>query len=58
MNKIVDKILAMYDEEIKVLETQMHDARNNKDMSRYAVLSVKWEELYKLFNETLKIINE
>lgn len=55
---MVDKILAMYDEEIKVLETQMHEARSNKDMSRYVVLSGKCEELYKLFNETLKIINE
>lgn len=55
---MVDKILDMYVEEIKDFEIQMHEARYNNDISRYTVLSAKWEELYKLFNETLKIVND
>lgn len=52
---MIDKILEMYDAEIKDLEIQMREARGDKNMRRYEVLSAKWEELFKLFNETLKL---
>ena len=54
---MIDTILAMYEAEMKILASQMGAARKNKDMYEYGVLSAKWDELCRLFNNTIKIIN-
>ena len=56
--KMVDKILKMYESEIKTLNLQMEQCRNCNDMKRYYELSMKFKELTILFNRTIKIINE
>ena len=48
----------MYETEIKMLELQMEQHRHCNDMKRYNEVSMKFEELNKLFNNTIKIINE
>ena len=55
---MIDKILKMYETEIKTLDLQMEQSRNCNDMKRYYELSMKFDELVMLFNRTLKIINE
>ena len=55
---MIDKILKMYETEIKMLGLQMEQCRNCNDMKRYYELSMKFNELNRLFNRTLKIINE
>lgn len=55
---MIDKILKMYETEIKTLNLQMEQSRNCNDMKRYYELSMKFEELTMLFNKTLAIINE
>ena len=55
---MIDKILKMYETEIKTLDLQMERCRNCNDMKRYYELSMKFDELTMLFNRTLKIINE
>ena len=55
---MIDKILKMYETEIKTLDLQMDQCRNCDDMKRYYELSMKFDELAMLFNRTLKIINE
>ena len=55
---MIDRILKMYETEIKMLDLQMEQCRHCNDMKRYYELSMKFEELNKLFNNTLKIINE
>lgn len=55
---MVDKILKMYETEIKMFDLQMEQSRNCNDMKRYYELSMKFDELTMLFNRTLKIINE
>ena len=56
--KMIDKILKMYEDEIKMLDFQMRQCRNCNDMKRYYELSIKFDELVMLFNNTIKIINE
>ena len=48
----------MYETEIKMLDLQIEQCRSSNDMERYYELSMKFEELNKLFNKTIKIINE
>ena len=55
---MIDKILKMYESEIKTLDIQMGQCRDSNDMKRYYELSMRFEELTMLFNNTLKIINE
>ena len=55
---MIDKILKMYEDEIKMLDFQMRQCRNCNDMKRYYELSIKFDELVMLFNNTIKIINE
>ena len=55
---MIDKILKMYESEIKTLDLQMGQCRDCNDMKRYYDLSMKFDELVMLFNRTLKIINE
>ena len=55
---MIDKILKMYEYEIKTLDLQMGQCRDCNDMKRYYELSMKFDELTMLFNRTLKIINE
>ena len=55
---MVDRILEMYEAEIKMLDLQMEQSKNCNDMKRYYELSMKFDELTMLFNRTLKIINE
>ena len=55
---MINKILDMYEAEIKMLDLQMMQCRNCNDMKRYYELSMKFDELTMLFNRTLKIINE
>ena len=55
---MIDKILKMYEDEIKMLGFQMRQCRNCNDMKRYYELSMKFDELTMLFNRTFKIINE
>ena len=55
---MIDRILKMYETEIKTLDLQMDQCRNCDDMKRYYELSMKFDELAMLFNRTLKIINE
>ena len=55
---MIDKILEMYESEIKMLDLQMRQCRNCNDMKRYYELSMKFDELTMLFNRTLNIINE
>lgn len=54
----IDRILKMYETEIKMLDLHMEQCRNFNDMKRYYELSMKFDELTSLFNKTLKIINE
>ena len=54
----IDRILKMYETEIKMLDLQIEQCRSSNDMERYYELSMKFEELNKLFNKTIKIINE
>lgn len=54
----IDRILKMYEAEIKMLDLQMEQCRNCNDMKRYYELSMKFNELTVLFNRTLRIINE
>lgn len=55
---MIDRILKMYEAEIKMLDLQMQQCRNCNDMKRYYELSMKFDELNMLFNRTIKIINE
>ena len=55
---MINKILKMYEDEIKMLDFQMRQCRNCNDMKRYYELSIKFDELVMLFNNTIKIINE
>ena len=55
---MVDKILKMYEAEIKAFSIQMGQCRDCNDMKRYYELSMKFDELTMLFNRTFKIINE
>ena len=55
---MIDKILKMYETEIKMLYLHMDQCRNCNDMKRYYELSMKFDELAMLFNRTVKIINE
>ena len=55
---MIDKILEMYEREMKILGSQMEAARRSHNTSRYYELSMKWDELSKLFNRTIAIINE
>ena len=55
---MIDKILKMYESEIKMLDLQMGQCRDCNDMKRYYELSMKFDELITLFNRTLRIINE
>ena len=55
---MIDKILKMSEDEIKMLDFQMRQCRNCNDMKRYYELSIKFDELVMLFNNTIKIINE
>ena len=55
---MINKILDMYETEIKTLDLQMRQCRDCNDMKRYYELSMKFDELVMLFNRTLKIINE
>ena len=55
---MIDRILKMYEAEIKMLGIQMQQCRNCNDMKRYYELSMKFDELNMLFHRTLKIINE
>ena len=55
---MIDKILKMYESEIKTLDLQMGQCRDCNDMKRYYELSMKFDELAMLFNNTIKIINE
>ena len=55
---MIDKILKMYEDEIKMLDFQMRQCRDCNDMKRYYELSIKFDELVMLFNNTIKIINE
>ena len=54
----IDRILKMYETEIKMLDLQMEQCRNCNDMKRYHELSMKFNELTRLFNRTIAIINE
>nr|DAH52652.1 MAG TPA: hypothetical protein [Caudoviricetes sp.] len=54
---MIDKILEMYEREMKILASQMETARKNKNMYEYNILSANWDEFSKLFNNTIKIIN-
>lgn len=54
----IDRILKMYETEIKMLDLHMEQCRGCNDMKRYYELSIKFDELVMLFNRTLKIINE
>ena len=56
--KMINKILDMYETEIKTLDFQMRQCRNCNDMKRYYELSMKFDELVMLFNKTIAIINE
>lgn len=55
---MIDKILEMYETEMESLASQMRVVRNSNNTSRYYELSMKFEELNKLFNRTIAIINE
>ena len=55
---MIDRILKMYETEIKMLDLQLEQYRHCNDMKRYNEVSMKFEELNKLFNNTIKIINE
>ena len=55
---MIDRILDMYETEIKTLDLQMEQCRNCNDMKRYYELSMKFDELVMLFNNTIKIINK
>lgn len=55
---MVDKILKMYEDEMKTVTLQMEHSRNGNDMKGYYELSMKFDELSMLFNKTIKIINE
>ena len=55
---MIDRILKMYETEIKMLDLQMEQCRNCNDMKRYYELSMKFKELTMLFNKTVAIINE
>ena len=55
---MINKILDMYETEIKTLDLQMRQCRNCNDMKGYYELSMKFDELVMLFNNTIKIINE
>ena len=54
----IDRILKMYETEIKMLNLQMEQCRKFNDMKSYYELSMKFKELTVLFNKTVAIINE
>ena len=54
----IDRILKMYETEIKMLNLQMEQCRKFNDMKSYYELSMKFKELTMLFNKTVAIINE
>ena len=55
---MIDKILKMYETEIKMLNLQLDQCRNCNDMKKYYELSMKFNELTRIFNRTIAIINE
>ena len=54
---VLDKILSLYNKEIKRLSLEMSIARNTGDMVGYTKLCERHDELILLFHGTIDIIN-
>ena len=55
---MIDRILKMYVKEMEELDSKMEAVRHSKNTSEYYELFVKRDEVSRLFNRTIAIINE
>ena len=55
---MIDRILKMYVKEMEELDSKMEAVRYSKNTSGYYELFVKRDEVSRLFNRTIAIINE